>query len=355
MNKFSLPKLTDLLFVEEMPNHLNDDECLVIYAKSSKPTSYICNAYIRASDIIIDKLNKNGISAGEDELAAPLLNLYINSIELALKYLIEHLIQHQEEKTCFTIGTITHEDRQMLSSHDVDKLSKLAKRIIPKKGDLHHLEHLSDICTFFSEIYNAGITSESTRYHKNKTGILLELHGKQLYIKIIEFHNSVKNACNYITQYVESDDFHLCSRGEYKKGRIDELMYAKKIMKSKQNIFNEYMVSYNKINQNKKEKGFRPFSAKDGLLYRKKQMLNRILSEKLKNMNQKELAVLVMGLYFIRPPIQIENHEYFSSWTRDRLIIKILERAIFFNEAYKNIEKYIFVLQNKKKIKGVPK
>lgn len=144
---------------------------------------------------------------------------------------------------------------------------------------------------------------------------------------------------NRILNYIRSLDFELCEAGHFSKNKLEELKNVKSIM----NKHKDFILDFNrKIDANRKQT-----TDKDGSITTDLIVILRVEKEeeeifnksKIFQLENKELAALVMGLYFSRPDSGecIGNLSWFESWRLEDLKNKIFNRTQLFEDAYKNL------------------
>lgn len=283
------------------PDNYKIEDYLVIYPVDTNYTEeYIINGYLKASEKIIFSIK----SKADDALALPLLGLYFNTFEFALKLLKKTLNEH---KTCNVIkksnqGSTTH--------HDLLELIKNISLLLPGKTKLHFFAKFDKIKDLISEFYNYDITSESTRFCYDKENKELKLHKKQTYIIYKELHHNVKEIIKAILDYINNDDFRLCATNEFTQQKLEELKYVKNVMEENKSLIQEAkQIKFTKI-------------------------------------KVEILPAIVMGLYFTNSPVTIQNLKNFEHYPLKELKAKIIERCHLYEEAYRNLLKHIAYIEN---------
>jgi hypothetical protein len=266
--------------------------------------------YLHAADLIVQTLRGRHISPGDDELAVPLLSLYVNALEFSLKFTIERLNEHRTAGTCTAIATPPPDfQRSVYGGHDLLELVAILEQMLPTEGALHALPGFKEAADFVRELYAFGVTSESTRYTSDRKGVPMELHKKQTWILPAALHGAIDALCKSLEQYVRGDQLLLCGTKDFSRRRLDELLLAQQTM----------------------DKLASAFQANG----------NSDLYEVIENLEDGHLPPLAMGLYFTRPPATIEDLEYFRQWQPERLREKVMERAHLFSEAVAGLQTYI--------------
>jgi hypothetical protein len=326
-------------------NQRND--FLVLFNKSiTKPLTFV-SAYLNAANAITKSIPGIKINPLHDRLALPLLNLYANALEFSLKYYIEATENHRRTKLCNTLNPPPDRFENILySSHDLSKLVDIAAAMQPSNSTLHKIEQFDQIKHFINCMNLAGISSESTRYLHDRKKEPFPLYNSQTWIYPHQLHMQVSSICITLLDTVLGEEFQLCNLGKLTKKRENELQYSFSQMASLCTLFTAFCESHSDIGTH----SIVDISAIFEMPLQLK--ANESLYVALQNLDIEPLAALCMGLYFSRSALQVEDLDFYRSWSKETLIMKILERASEYKLAFNELETHINNITDLRKKRG---
>lgn len=328
--------------------HLNGSNDIVIYSIDDEqsnnqiqfPEHIIPCGYLYAAELIVDTVYKKYQRpiTTDDKLALPFLSLHFCSLEFCLKLLKKKLENHQECNTCQTINKM---ENKKFHNHDLYKLGEFLKEKLPKKNKIHSFNDFDEILNFIKKLNDFGINLESVRYIYDKYSDILPLHKKKTYIELIKLHNSLTYISKRILNYISDRDFELCEQKSFSQIKLNELKYIKSIMDKHKASILDYNKKINAIHIDTTDKdGFVTHNLNE--IFRFEEEQKKLFNESpISTLEHKELAALVMGLYFYGPNNYRENLgnlSTFESWEKNDLEKKILDRLQrHFQDAYSNL------------------
>ncbi len=300
------------------------------YMPSRESKIYVIDGYLSAAQLIVSQIPSKP-SATEDALFYPFLNLLINPIEISLKALIEFTEKHRitAKGHCIGFQILPKEARQAIGSHDIEKLASIVETIMQNADESHRFHEIENTLDIFKKLYQVGITSESTRFTRDKKNRKQPLYEKHTYICPERLYKEVHERCHKIINFMEKEHFYLCEVGEYSSRREKEIASAIYFLKKYESIFSLLKI------------GNRPIEVKG----------NKNAKKDLENLDTKILAYLEMGIYFTQPPASVPDLTFFEGQTRSDLIKGVVKRSHLYLKAIKGLERHLHEIQSIRKVK----
>lgn len=334
-----------------------DDESIVLYKGSVCWTEQIetVQGYLHAADIIINYLKAEHDQYGKtstthDELALPLLNLYIHSIEISLKLILHRLKEHASNNCCgFKLKIDDSTLNKSLLTHDLDKITNTLDTIMPGHGEFHNFIFYQMIKDCALELYNRGVTSENTRYSLNKDSKSTKLRQNRVNIRIFKVHEDVKKYCNEVIEYIDkTTDTHLnqCEQQEFTTQRLDELRKCELALLKYEKLFADANNSRPEI---KTSLPFGIIKISDiSLVDLKHTEEETLLWKTLDGLPKEELAYILCGLCFIRSVVTIQSPQRSMAVKEKReLVEKIFGLKHIYNSALVKLKEHKLKVEEK--------
>jgi hypothetical protein len=154
--------------------------------------------YVESANLIVDTMylvySKESKDIFFDKFALPVLNLYINVVEFALKMLIKALVNHRNKKCCQLINDPPVDYEKKLKTHELASLADICCAMVSTNGHIHSFQDFYEFADFIKSLEKYGIDSMSTRYQVNKIGAPYELHSlRQSWLNPIEVVEKIVN------------------------------------------------------------------------------------------------------------------------------------------------------------------
>lgn len=278
----------------------------------------------------------------------PYLNLLINPIETSLKALIEFADEHRLATNGRCQSFSESQSIKTLGTHNIKKLVNVAKEIMRDADEFHRLPEMENTFNLFSGLYDLGVTSESTRYTKDRENKTLKFYQKQIYIDPERLHNEIHEKCHTLISFIESAKLHLCRVDEFSERREGEIGNSINLMKKYKSSFVQPILNNSNLSSEIK------FETVKQILKRgidpKIEQWHKDLKAALDCLDDKSLASIDMGLYFVRNPVTVPDLDFFVDQTRTELIKSIMRRCHLFVSALEQLEKHLIYIQEARRV-----
>lgn len=324
---------------------LNEKNSVVIYEYNINGAIYVgdfilIDGYLNGARIIIDEIKiHTKTTTQHDHLLYPLLNIYCVILESILKTCIRHMCEHKNQFNCKFLNSFDEEKLNIiLNKHEIQDLCEFFKEITKnQQKSPHKFKEFEFILSIIREFEKNYINFESSRYHYSKSvknkkfipPIIYQRYNTQKNVNILQLHEDIEYAVQVIKNYLENENFSLCSLGCFDiKGikRLEEI-YILAIKNKK--LFNSLSIE-DDTNCSIEEIIQKMFD-------------NKPLLDKFYNKVQKlpcsEQEALVITLYLATRPLECIGLNI--NFPKEILIKKIYEVKHLFKKGIDNLKEYI--------------
>ena len=216
-----------------------------------KYSTHFINNYLSAANIVLSYLEEKGYHASKDNLIIPLLNIYVNCLEFAMKLFIEQILRHNDSCEFSQHANSPNNKPSQRNTHKLSTLFTDVKSINPKQNCFHSFNNLDRLENIVNSFEQSSITSESTRYLTSSKGKLLPLHTEQRFVYIKKIHQEVSYISQSIINHITSDEIYLCSSGEFSESKLQELQSNLNLMIKVEPVFLDW-IEQNKAFENQR-------------------------------------------------------------------------------------------------------
>lgn len=190
---------------------------LVTYTGGDPLGFTIASGYLRAAKQLAVTLDPEGMDAGEDVLAFPLLFLVRHSLELSLKGYLSALLNHRAKRSC---GNISEIDTRPLRNHELAPIFDSIARAISRDTLHSDPKTFGSYKKFIHSLDATDLSSESLRYSKNNDGKVCLFFLDQKYVVVNRLIEKAEVLINNLRFWGENEVFDLCTADTFRKKNV---------------------------------------------------------------------------------------------------------------------------------------
>lgn len=332
------PRIDAIKDIDQKTGEFIEAECIDVHANE-----IILRGYLDAADVIVHNCENHYYFINIDGLLFPVLFIYVSLIEYCIKIILNKIIEHKDLGCPFLLIPTQDISKNHKLKDLLQSLKKIFKenKILPSKHKYKEIKLLEHIINEFEKNHIESVTIRYLTNHRNK---LYDIYKNDLTCNFKMLHEDIKKITESTINYICSSEFSFCSANEYTFNRYNELNKSYELMIRFKKITSKYRRKYNlsekRRRQTKIKRGEDPdyFTASDVDF----SLLNYRQYYDYKDFNDKELNLLVLGVYFSRYPfISMVSVEYYNAWSKEHKIQLLDERVMILNKAILGLRKHI--------------